>query len=136
MNEMLTRIRRSFLHKPLPLAAEAERQRDHRQGLGFDPGLKVVIGACTDWLCAAQDHSASADGGVARDYSLIKGWATSYPETTGYIIPTMIELANRFDRIEIADRGVGLGEPDADAADFLLHLKDGVGLFGLDRRGL
>lgn len=104
MNEMLTRIRRSFLHKPLPLAAEAERQRDHRQGLGFDPGLKVVIGACTDWLCAAQDHSASADGGVARDYSLIKGWATSYPETTGYIIPTMIELANRFDRIDLHQR--------------------------------
>jgi len=104
MNKMLTRIRRSFLRKPLPLAAEAERQRDHRQLLGFDPGLKASIGACTDWLCAAQDHSASADGGVARDYSLVKGWATSYPETTGYIIPTMIELAKRFDRTDLHQR--------------------------------
>ncbi len=32
----------------------------------------------------------SADGGVARDFSLISGWSTSYPETTGYIVPTFL----------------------------------------------
>ena len=104
MIEMLTRLRRAILQKQLPLAAEAERQRDHRHGLGRDPGAEAVINACTDWLCTAQDHSASADGGVARDYSLVKGWATSYPETTGYIIPTMIELAIRFDRVDLHQR--------------------------------
>ena len=56
------------------------------------------------WLCRAQDHSASADGGVARDYSLIKGWATSYPETTGYIIPTFIEYAHRTKNEEMRER--------------------------------
>ncbi len=44
---------------------------------------------------AAQDCSASKDGGVARDYSLLRGWATSYPETTGYIVPTLLEYARR-----------------------------------------
>jgi hypothetical protein len=30
---------------------------------------------------------------VARHYSLIGGWGTSYPETTGYIVPTLIAYA-------------------------------------------
>ena len=37
--------------------------------------------------------SASRDGGVARAYSLIRGWNSSYPETTGYIVPTLLECA-------------------------------------------
>ena len=44
------------------------------------------------WLCAAQD--ASADGGVAGHFDLWNGrWSASYPETTGYIIPTFLSLA-------------------------------------------
>lgn len=80
---------------PLPPAAWAERLADRRGLPDHDPGSEAVVAACTAWLGAAQDHSASADGGVARDFSLLKGWATSYPETTGYIVPTMIELARR-----------------------------------------
>ena len=76
-------------------AARSEQLSD-RDGLpAFDPGPAAVVKACTDWLAAAQDHSASADGGVARDYSLQTGWSSSYPETTGYIIPTMIAMAQR-----------------------------------------
>jgi hypothetical protein len=30
---------------------------------------------------------------VARDYSLIRGWSASYPETTGYIVPTLLTYA-------------------------------------------
>ena len=29
----------------------------------------------------------------ARHYCLVTGWGTSYPETTGYIIPTLIREA-------------------------------------------
>jgi hypothetical protein len=77
----------------LPPAARAERKRD-REGLSRqDPGCDAVIDAGIAWLARAQDESASADGGVARDYSLLRGWATSYPETTGYIVPTMLECA-------------------------------------------
>ena len=69
-----------------------------------DPGLDAVIQACTDWLCRAQDMSASHDGGVARDFSLVKGWASSYPETTGYIIPTLLELSRRTGRKDLNER--------------------------------
>jgi rhamnogalacturonyl hydrolase YesR len=31
---------------------------------------------------------------VARHYSIIADWSTSYPETTGYIVPTMLAYAN------------------------------------------
>ncbi len=43
-----------------------------------------------DWIGRAQDNSLSADGGVARHYCLVSGWGASYPECTGYIVPTMI----------------------------------------------
>ena len=51
-----------------------------------------------DWLTRAQ--AATPDGGVSRRYSLLwnsryrkAGWQPSYPETTGYIIPTMLKAA-------------------------------------------
>ncbi len=43
-----------------------------------------------EWLLAAQ--SINDDGGYSHSYSLIRGWGKSYPETTGYIIPTMLRL--------------------------------------------
>jgi hypothetical protein len=52
-----------------------------------------VIEEAVAWLCRANDESRSQDGGVARHYSLIDGWGPSYPETTGYIIPTMLARA-------------------------------------------
>lgn len=79
--------------------------REDRLGLpGNDPGLDAAIDAMTDWLCLAQDRSASDDGGVARDYSLIGGWAASYPETTGYIIPTMLRVAQLHGRDDLKER--------------------------------
>jgi hypothetical protein len=59
-----------------------------------DPGLVRAIDETVAWLGRAQDRSASADSGVARHYSLITGWGTSYPETTGYIVPTMLAYAD------------------------------------------
>jgi hypothetical protein len=79
----------------LPARAKTEARRDRRGLPTLDPGPESVVAACTAWLAHAQDCSASADGGVARDFSLVKGWASSYPETTGYIVPTVLEVARR-----------------------------------------
>ncbi len=88
----------------LPTAARAARRID-RAGLPVaDQGSKAVLDASMRWLCMAQDRSASVDGGVARDFSLIKGWASSYPETTGYIVPTFIEYARRTGNEEMRRR--------------------------------
>ena len=78
----------------LPQAARVARWRD-RAGLpARDRGIEAVVRGGVAWLCRAQDCSASADGGVARHYSLISGWSSSYPETTGYIAPTMLAVAD------------------------------------------
>ena len=84
--------------------AKKERQRDRSGRPERDPGAAAVIEASIAWLAEAQDRSPSNDGGVARDYSLIKGWATSYPETTGYIIPTLLDYANERDDPEPRER--------------------------------
>ncbi len=49
-----------------------------------------LVGAAR-WLERAQD--ASDDGGVCGRYSLSDGWTSSYPETTGYLVPTFLALA-------------------------------------------
>jgi hypothetical protein len=71
--------------------------------------------AAIDWLCRAQD--TFGDGGVARSYSLAydsffgkRGWAPPYPETTGYIIPTMFDYARASARGELFDRAVRMAD--------------------------
>lgn len=96
MRTLLKKIRNTLAPPAsLPAAARMERLSDRRGLPAVDPGPHAVVKACTAWLCAAQDHSSSHDGGVARDYNLLTGWSSSYPETTGYIIPTIIALAQR-----------------------------------------
>ncbi len=48
--------------------------------------------AAAGWLKRAQD--ATPDGGFVGRYYLKSGWSSSYPETTGYIIPTLLKLAD------------------------------------------
>jgi hypothetical protein len=90
---MLQSLRDLQYYLRLPAAAKAEARRDSLGLPAQDPGIERAIDEGVAWLGRAQDHSASADGGVARQYSLITGWGASYPETTGYIIPTMLVYA-------------------------------------------
>ncbi len=79
--------------------------RIDRAGLpSTTPAPELVIDAAIHWLCRAQDKSTSADGGVARDYSLRSGWSSSYPETTGYIVPTLLEYAAANSDTEVRGR--------------------------------
>ena len=90
---LLEQLRAMSCHPHLCAEAKAEYRQDCLRGLGPDPGIERAIDEGVAWLGRAQDRSASADGGVARHYSLVTGWGTSYPETTGYIIPTMLDYA-------------------------------------------
>ena len=78
------RMKRRFGHLFAPLADAASA-----------PGCHEVLTACIGWLRTAQDHSRSCDGGVARGFSALTGWGTSYPETTGYILATLLDCAGR-----------------------------------------
>jgi hypothetical protein len=94
---MLSLLKRQFgrirNHRRLPPAARREISAD-TQGLpACDPGIDRVVEEGVAWLARAQDSSRSQDGGVARHFSLIDGWSSSYPETTGYIVPTLLAYA-------------------------------------------
>ncbi len=73
----------------LPPRARLRRRRD--AALREDPGVESTIRAAFLWLASAQDRSATRDGGFARDWGYRTGWAASYPETTGYIVPTLLD---------------------------------------------
>ncbi|MEO8199507.1 MAG: hypothetical protein ABI679_03195 [Gemmatimonadota bacterium] len=88
----------------LELVAE---RRGHDVNLNHLPHLASAV----DWIVRAQD--ATPDDGIARGYSLkydpyfrTAGWQASYPETTGYIIPTLMEASRVLQRPELLDRAV------------------------------
>jgi hypothetical protein len=86
-------LARSVRYLKLPRSARRERRTDLAGLPPTDPGPERVIVEGVAWLGRAQDFSSTRDGGVARHYSLLSGWAPSYPETTGYIIPTLLDFA-------------------------------------------
>ncbi|MEW6608395.1 MAG: pectate lyase [bacterium] len=65
------------------------------------------IDAAINWLCRAQD--ATGDGGVAT-YFFDKGWSTSYPEVTGYIIPTFFDYYHLTSHEEIRNRAIKMAD--------------------------
>jgi hypothetical protein len=105
LHSILQPIRKIYHYVELRNVAKVENFRDHLGLPMQDPGIERAIEEGVQWLSRAQDHSASHDGGVARDFSLIKGWSTSYPETTGYIVPTMFAYAKLRGDEAIRQRG-------------------------------
>jgi hypothetical protein len=103
-SSLLRKIREAREAISLPALARDERRADYAGLPLSDPGVEPVLHALIDWLSLAQDRSVSADGGVARTFDLVRGWETSYPETTGYIVPTFIEYARRYQSQDALER--------------------------------
>ncbi len=89
----------------MPPSAKAMRRRDLSGEERPDAGAEATMRAALDWLMVAQKHSATNDAGAARDYSHTTGWAASYPETSGYIVPTLLEQAERRGDDALRDAG-------------------------------
>ena len=68
------------------LFASCLSNRQHNESQGYSDRDHMI--AAAEWLERAQD--ISGDGGVCGRYRLSSGWTSSYPETTGYIIATML----------------------------------------------
>ena len=72
------------------------------------------------WLIKAQD--AGKDNGFASHYHLQDGWCSSYPEVSGYIIPTLIEYGETKKCADPIERAIK-------AADWLLSIQMDCGAF-------
>ena len=90
------------------------------------------------WIARAQD--ATPDQGVSRGNDLLPssksnrdGWQPSYPETTGYIIPTMIDIAERLG--DVGGLTLEQGDLRADGHDGGLHVAGEDGGFAGMHRG-
>ncbi|MBK8341741.1 MAG: glycoside hydrolase family 127 protein [Flavobacteriales bacterium] len=59
--------------------------------------------AAADYLTRAQD--AGTDAGLGS-YHMVDGWGASYPETTGYALPTLLAMSGRLQRHELKERAV------------------------------
>ena len=94
VTERVLQISRGLRRNSEPPAAKVEARKDALGLPEWDPGIERTNAESIAWLSRAQDCSTSADGGFARHYSLIDGWSTSYPETTGYIVPTLLDYAH------------------------------------------
>jgi len=92
------------------------RTRNAKHGWTDEDHLRSVMA----WLARAQD--VTGDGGVCGRYNLRGGWTSSYPETTGYIIPTFLQASEHLRAAELAERA-------AKCVDFLLPLQLECGAF-------
>jgi folate-dependent phosphoribosylglycinamide formyltransferase PurN len=98
------------------LESSIGRSANERAGYTDEDHLAAAIA----WLERA--HDAGGDGGVSGRYLLGKGWTSSYPETTGYIIPTLLTLATKRNCPRLTDRA-------ARCIDFLARVQLGNGAF-------
>jgi hypothetical protein len=82
------------------------------------------------WLKRAQDFNS--DRGISRGYSVgwndfykSFGWQPSYPETTGYIIPTFFDCAEYFQDQDLRIRAIEMADWEID-----VQLKNGAVMGG------
>lgn len=103
---------RTLLAAPLfnPLG-RGELARERAGGHPADPDHRPHLEEAVAWICRAQD--ATPDDGIARGYSVFyspyfqgQGWQPSYPETTGYLIPTLLEAAQELGQPALVDRAL------------------------------
>jgi hypothetical protein len=106
-------------HPALNPAARTELAIDRTSRHPVDPDHLPHLNEAVAWLCRAQD--ATQSGGFARGYSLVfnpyfrsSGWQAAYPETTGYIIPTLLEASRELGDPSLAHRALRAADWEVD----------------------
>jgi len=116
---LLTRLTKSLTgrwqdlrqHPLLNPEGRRELRKELAGGHPADTRHRPHLVEAIEWLGRAQD--ATPDDGFARGYSVLysryfgdQGWQPSYPETTGYIIPTLLHASQFLDRPQLAERAL------------------------------
>lgn len=71
--------------------------------------LKQRSAAAIAWIQRA--HLTAADGGISKGFDLLRrSWSPSYPETTGYTIPTLLNAAGVLDYPDLQTLAFSLAE--------------------------
>lgn len=99
---MLIRIRRK-INNLLEYHKMRSLSKDYDKHI-YDAGAEKCITSALQWLIDAQDNSSTNDNGIARHYHIAKGWGPSYPETSGYTIPTLLKCSEVFCKPDLSRR--------------------------------
>lgn len=95
------------------------------RGVGIsaeDLQIQRRLVAALDWILVARKQTA--DDGISAHFDVLRNrWAASYPETTGYTIPTLLACAKWLDRQDLVGVAVSM-------ADFLLQARTPEGGVG------
>jgi uncharacterized protein YyaL (SSP411 family) len=83
--------------------ADALGGRGHGRG-----ATSGAIDAGVRWLC--RTHDVTGRRGSAKGFSLLHGWLPAYPETTGYVIGTLLDHGRRVADGSYAERARELGD--------------------------
>jgi hypothetical protein len=71
---------------------------------------------CIDWLC--RSHDVTGRQGSSKGHSLLHGWMPAYPETTGYVLGTLLAYAERSgDRADLVARAEEMGRWEAEVQE-------------------
>jgi hypothetical protein len=82
-----------------------------RRSFGGPNGGRVPDGAleaAVRWLCLT--HDVTGRRGSSKGFSLLHGWRPAYPETTGYVIGTLLDHAAKTDEEELRRRAREMGD--------------------------
>jgi uncharacterized protein YyaL (SSP411 family) len=92
--------------------ADCLRRARLYHGCSDDTNLERHLQEAAEWLKRAQD--AGSDRGVSYGVDFGGAWKDSYPETTGYIIPTFLKLADYYRDTSFITRAVEMGRWESD----------------------
>jgi hypothetical protein len=67
-----------------------------------------AIEAGVAWLCLT--HDITGQRGCSKGYSLLRGWYPAFPETTGYIIGTVLAFGRRTGDPSYIERALEMGD--------------------------
>jgi hypothetical protein len=85
----------------------AWRSGVRRRPADREPGADDLR-AAIDWLCLT--HDVTGRRGCSKGYSLVSGWQPAFPETTGYIIGTLLAYGRTTGRADLFDRAREMGD--------------------------
>jgi uncharacterized protein YyaL (SSP411 family) len=99
--------------------SKAEAKLDKSAQIKKSYSDEYHLKSTTDWLL--RSNNANNDSGVSRAYKASRchgygpyGWQVSYPETTGYIIPTIFLLAKILGDSSLSERAVRMADWEVD----------------------
>lgn len=68
---------------------------------------RARLDAAVDWLLMS--IKACGGNGSSKGYRIVNGWMPAYPETTGYLIPTLLDVRDSYHRPELGEVAAQLG---------------------------